>query len=505
MTFRAREIASALALTGALALVPCASARTAGGSASPVAPPAPSVVTTPTVQRFPVHNVVRSYPVYDARGHLRGHVSWLVTPAGGNCCEDYVAAEPSGRLLTFGGTYPMYSDNGGHTWYEVRPITPLNNGEGAIVAGPNGLIAGVGWDAYSGDHAQTFRYDPVRKQWQVAEMQIHNPFFDRPWITVARGPFKINGHTYPWVYLIRGGGENKDPEFLSTDGLNYTQVTSQYLDEMQASGKPTEKFVPVKPYALADYWAPHPWAGTVPLSGGGLLQLTQPNDSDLATCPVSVFGQQLGTWGCSAFAPPGISGWKTASSVCCQVRQDSRGWLSDVVANNLSNATALAYQLSVNGGHSWSAPVTLTPPKGGTLEANNEYNVVVNGHLGLAAVSARFDNKAGDGQNMVFVVDVAHSKPKLLYTLLLGKGDIVTANNVAGSGGDRFDYASVAILPNGQIASSFDDSTTYLAAETTQTGAEEPVDNNIEDHNEPNLGILQPSAMHLLRTLGRAT
>jgi hypothetical protein len=110
--------------------------------------------------------------------------------------------------------------------------------------------------------------------------------------------------------------------------------------------------------------------------------------------------------------------------------------------------------------------------------------------LGIAAVSARFDNAPGDGQDMVFVLDVRHAQPRLLYTMLLGKGDISTANNVTGSGGDRFDYARVAITPSGQIAASFDDSTTYLDPETPLTSAELPVD-NAQGKNEPNLAILQ--------------
>jgi hypothetical protein len=62
----------------------------------------------------------------------------------------------------------------------------------------------------------------------------------------------------------------------------------------------------------------------------------------------------------------------------------------------------------------------------------------------------------------------------------------------------------VAILPSGQIVASFDDSTTYLAHQTTSTGAEEPVDNRVLGHNEPNLGVLQRSAVHLLAALRRA-
>jgi len=498
MAGRVRRVGLSMALlatAGTLLLSSSGGARTISQAAT--TSPLPSLVTTPAVERFPVHNLHRSYAAYGPSGRLLGHASWLVTPAGGNCCEDYAAATPRGRLLAFGGTYPMYSDNQGRTWYEVKPITPLNNGEGAIVAGPHGEIAGIGWDAYSGDHLQAFRYDPTHRTWRVAEVPLKNPFFDRPWITVAHGPFTIGGQRYPWIYIVRGGTTNKDPELISTDGLTYTQLTSQMLDEMQASGKPIGRTVAVHSFSLADYWAPHPWAGTIPLTGGGLLQITQPNDGDSASCGVSVFQQALGSWRCSAFAPPGINTWQQTVAVCCQVRQDSRGWLSDVVPATVTGAKTLQYRLSTNGGRSWSAATVLTPPKGGTLEADDLYNVVVNGHLGLAAVSARFDNAAGDGQDMVFVVDVSHVRPRLLYTLLLGKGDAQTANDVSGSAGDRMDYATAAILPGGKIVASFDDSTTFLAPETTLTSAEVGTENSYLGHNQPNLAILGRPARDL--------
>jgi hypothetical protein len=263
----------------------------------------------------------------------------------------------------------MYSDDGGRSWYVVKPITPLSDGEGAIVTGPNGEIAGIGWDPYSGDHLQAYRYDPQSKKWAVSEVLLKIPFFDRPWITVARGPFTTNGHKYPWVYIVRGGGFTKDPELISTNGLTYTQFTSQGLDESLSGAKTGPRYLPVKRYSLADYWYPHPWAGTIPLSGGGLLQLTQPN-FDLSSCPVNVFEQTTGNWRCSEFTPPFISRWQQAGFVCCRIRQDSRGWLSDVAPQRISGAHALLYRLSADGGRTWSRPLVLTPPKGGVLEGD---------------------------------------------------------------------------------------------------------------------------------------
>src|SRR3954449_11904911 len=87
------------------------------------------------------------------------------------------------------------------------------------------------------------------------------------------------------------------------------------------------------------------------------------------------------------------------------------------------------------------------------------YDVVANGRLGQAVVSARFDDADGIGQDVVFRVGISHAKPQRLRTYLVGKGDLNTANDVTGSAGYRFDYESVALLPDGKIVVSFDDST----------------------------------------------
>jgi hypothetical protein len=79
--------------------------------------------------------------------------------------------------------------------------------------------------------------------------------------------------------------------------------------------------------------------------------------------------------------------------------------------------------------------------------------------LHQAVVSARFDDAKGNGHDMVFRVDTGRSKPRLTATYVVGKGDLNTANDVTGSAGYRYDYESVALLPDGKIAVSFDDST----------------------------------------------
>jgi hypothetical protein len=354
---------------------------------------------------------------------------------------------PNGRLVEFGGTTPLYSDDEGQTWSKVVPVTPLVNGEGAVVAGPGGSVLAIGWDPYSGDHLQAFKYDPSTDTWYVAEVPLHSPFYDRPWITVAPGPWHLDdGSTSSYLTLVRGGYPSKDPELASTDGLAYTTLTSPALDSAQdttASGP-----LPDGPNPLADYWQPHPGAGTLPLTDGGLLQLTQAGDGDLASCPLTRLRTDTGTWQC--YDLPTLDSGIT--------RQDSRGWLTRVLPSD--DGRQLQVRISKDGGESWGTATTLIPPNHGTLEAPLLTDIKVNGALGIAAISARFDDAAGHGQDMVFRLDVSRTTPRWLDTAYLGLGDIVTANDASGSAGDRFDFASVAILPDGHIAASYQDSTT---------------------------------------------
>ena len=57
-----------------------------------------------------------------------------------------------------------------------------------MLAAPNGDIVAVGWDVYSGDHLQSYKYTAATKKWEVAEVILRSPAFDRPWLTlVVRG------------------------------------------------------------------------------------------------------------------------------------------------------------------------------------------------------------------------------------------------------------------------------------------------------------------------------
>jgi len=439
-------------------LVTCCSAALALGSAATFAgaagplPPTPVSGATPQAVSVPV--TTGAYPVYDGRGR-RSTATWRMSTAGGNCCETYVSAAPDGRLIESGGTYPWYTTDQGRHWYQVKfDLADQNDngqtiagGEGATVVGPGGDVYGVTWDAYSGDHLQAYRYTAQTNSWSVADIVMKSPFYDRPWLTYAKGPFTLDSANASQVLDVTGGGITKDIDTLSSDGLNYGDPSYFSHDESQA---PTANFrIPVVPNADADWWQPHPGTGTLPLTGGGLLRFNNADDLTGASgCSAARLVPSTSTWQCVKLRGTFLPG---------VIRQDSRGYLTDVYS--VDNGAALALATSRDGGVHWRTVTLRVPGAVRHLETPSMYDVVANGALGQAVVSARFDDANGNGQDIVFRVNTQKTKPQLMQTYFVGKGDLNTANDVTGSAGYRFDYESVALLPDGNIAVTFDDST----------------------------------------------
>ena len=455
-----------------------ASAAVALGSATAFATiggpgPVPSSGATPTLVTEKIR--VSSYPVYDARGRKTGMASWRISPAGGNCCETYVAATPTGRIVEAGGTYPWYTDDQGKHWYEVKFDVPDQNdngptvagGEGATVVGPGGDIYGVTWDAYSGDHLQAYRYTAQTRTWAVSEVIMKSPFYDRPWLTYAKGPFTLNGTKVNQILDVTGGGLTKDVDTFSPDGQDYS--TASYVVNDEKASTPVSFKIPVVRNPAADWWQPHPGTGTIPLSGGGLLRTANTDDVTGANpCKVARLDPATSKWQCVT-----LTGHLQDGAI---VRQDSRGYLTEVYRNG---TTSLTLATSRDGGVHWSQ-TTLTPPPGTgtTLETPDLFNVIANGKLQQAVVTARWDDSKNHGHDLVFRVDTSKAQPKLMRTYAVGKGDIETGNNVLSVTMPRFDYETIALLPNGKIAVTFDDSTCL------QPSTRDP------NHDSPEIAIL---------------
>jgi hypothetical protein len=147
------------------------------------------------------------------------------------------------------------------------------------------------------------------------------------------------------------------------------------------------------------------------------------------------------------------------------VRQDSRGWLTQ--AYTTADGKGWRVEVSTDGGRHWKG-TTVKSPTGGVVDgwlptsdavntSNPLHDLKVNGKLGKAALVTRFVSASGKpGQDMVFLIDVKTGTPKLVETDFIGDGNVSVGHDATATGG-RFDYMTVAFLPDGKLVASFDD------------------------------------------------
>jgi hypothetical protein len=361
----------------------------------------------------------------------------------------FARATNDGRLLEFGGVQPFVSADAGRTWQAVQiPVPSLLSGEGAIVAGHDDEVFGVGWAPYDGDAVQALSYSRAAG-WALGAAPVHTPLYDRPWVTYARGPFTVNGVTSAYATVVHGGANNKDVStLLSTDGTTYVPTTPA---RDAASAPPVPFRIPVVRNADADQWQPSPFAYSLPLNAGGLLIVRNPDDG--FSCQAVRLDQASGRWQCVTL-PFEVTG---------TVRQDSRGWLTMLTEASYGEGSAFRLSVSTDGGHRWRS-VLLRAPRGGRFEGSFHYDVVTNGRLGQAAVVSRFLDEKGHGQDLVWRVDISGPQPRVARVYELGRGDVVAPGGAdfskAADAVDRVDFPTVALLPDGRIAASVTDSTT---------------------------------------------
>ncbi|TDD29346.1 hypothetical protein E1218_04800, partial [Kribbella turkmenica] len=316
-----------------------------------ITPPAAAVDGIPArivVADRPVS--ISSYPTVDyGRSDSPGDdrhatTTWRVVKGTGNCCENYLTTTPGGRLLDFGGTHITYSDDRGRSWRQVQPLTPMVNGEGAIVAAPGGDVLGVEWDPYSGDHLQAYKYEADTGQWLYTEMVLHQPFYDREWIGVVPGPVTIDGNTYDYVSFVKGGYPSKEIWLMSTDGLNYTDVSSKFVDQI-TSGKTLTGPLPARAEAANDWIQPNTGS-----------KMTTLGTSNMLAAPDA--GSQWALYdgnGWSAYRYPD----GTQPSGLLQV--DSAGSVHNLVPT--SGGDGFDYRTSTDGGHTWHTTTVTLPPR----------------------------------------------------------------------------------------------------------------------------------------------
>jgi hypothetical protein len=395
--------------------------------------------------------VVKSFPVYDAKGHKTSKkVAWRLTKAGGNCCEVLVTSTRDGKLIEFGGTYPIVSADQGRSWTEIAPLAPstskipnpgprkIAGGEGTVVMAPGGDILGIGWDPYSGDRLQSFFYSAKEKKWYYNEAPLHEPFYDREWVAVAKGPFTINGATVPYVGLVLSNA-NRHVVLMSTDGLNYFTPTQRQLDATRNAK--VSAYLPVKPDPDLDYIQEQAQTGLAGLSQGAL------SFDPAGGCKVQTLTKD-GSWAC--FSLP------NEQELNGPLHTDSRGWLHEVTVEGGD----VVYRLSKDGGRKWTETMATFP-----LDPQVEtYDFKVNGRLGITVVAAHARKEDGTFQDMIMKFDSRTDHPKLLNTYFVGDGNLkstvgLDVTSLVDGKSTRVDFTSVAILPNGKIAVSFADQT----------------------------------------------
>ncbi|HEU0245848.1 MAG TPA: hypothetical protein VFR38_02065 [Gaiellaceae bacterium] len=379
-----------------------------------------------------------------------GTTTWRIVEATGNCCENYLTSSADGRLYDFGGTYVNFSDDRGLTWLSVRPLTPLVNGEGTIDLAPGGDVVGVGWDPYSGDHLQAFKYEAEFGKWLYTETPIHQPFYDREWVLVVPGPFTIDGETVPYITFLKGGYPSKELWYYSTDGLNYLQVSSKFVDRTLDG---TSKSVATSARPDADWLQGNTNTGMTALGDGGVLAAGDyPSSSTWSVFDPDAFEWRRATLA-DGSAPAGL------------FQVDSVGRLHNVVPQG----GRFTYRWSSDNGSTW-ASLEVPLPEGKVIE---EIDFRANYAAAVAAVVVHAqDTIQGTDQDLVFKIGIGRKDktPLAQRRYTVGLGDM---NATAGLGNDvRMDFETVTVLPDGRVAVSFLDSTTKSNSPTT--GAERP-------------------------------
>ena len=406
------------------------------GLLASISPAAPPNATEASVQPFFTTNLEQSYPARDGSGGSIPDVSWRVVSGTGNCCENYLAATSTGRLMDFGGGSLIYSDDVGQTWNEVSSLVTLG-AEGAVVEAPGGDIVGVTWDPYSGDRLEAFKFEAASNTWYYAHNSLHQPFFDRPYITVVPGPFQIAGTTVPYLTYMLGGWPEKTT-YVSTDGLNYVPTTSP----SDPIGAAVSEHLTLEPDPMTDWLQPLTVPAIAPLAGGGALAWEPSNEG----ISLNILQAPNTTW--SPFRFPGDPVLRG------RMLADSAGRLHnvDITTRNV------VYRMTSDGGKTWEIR-TLPLPTGYEAIApmfDRFWDFKVNASHEMAVVSLYARNKATEkDQNLVLVFSTAGGKPRLDKALFAGKGDKAYGTGLGAA--DRLDFITVAILPDGRIATTFMD------------------------------------------------
>jgi hypothetical protein len=389
-----------------------------------------------------------------------GNSSWAVfgNEEGGNCCEHYLAGTKEGWIVNFGGEYPTWSEDRGHTWNEYipgifsqigclepKPTVPGQEGlgEGSIVQATNGDLISMGWFPYpstsGADQFYAFLYDADAQEWNWCFNRTPEPFYDRSWQVEVIGP--INGGIYGngeyasivisnfWHQVQNIGGQ------ISTDGLNYDYFS---FPDRDASLETIE--VDLTTEILGEEWdytKPHKEMRAFPVPSGGLYfpnYFVDGRDAYVDTA--------LNWWSATT-----LNGSSLPSEYCAF---DSSGALHCV----LSESNTIQHLVSWDGGETWRNNTYDLQNQASGIE---EWEFHANGVHDLFVLNVRY--QSSDGPDIDIAWHVRDYSDSLVpdSKTYLGQGDL---DSTSGAGADiRFDFASMGILPDGGSFIAYHDST----------------------------------------------
>jgi hypothetical protein len=418
-------------LAGAAAISIAAGFAGSGSAVLGIGVPAQIVDVTKetSIQSHPTIDYGTSSSTIDDRV---GTTQWRVVKDTGNCCENHLTTSKEGRLFDIGGSYINYTDDRGVSWKSVRPLNPIVNGEGSMAMAPNDDVIGMTWDAYSGDHFVAYKYDAVSAKWFTLDNAVHQPFYDRPWLTVVPGPFAIGlgADTAPYASLVQGGTGLKDPMFMSTDGLSYTEVSSPLLDGQ--TDTPVTSYFPIQADPSFDWIQPIRSAPATGLGDGRAI------GTSANTSGVWLLNPSDRHW--DAWTLPGGAAPPT------YIQTDSAGRIHNIRS---AGANQLEYRMSSDGGRTWTSAI-IPLPFGGLTDFK------VNQAAGVSALALRLAN-----QDWVYKFDITGNTAKLMRRYRVGLGDNPAGSSIGALTNPRMDFQTVAIFPDGRVAVSFLDSTTF--------------------------------------------
>ena len=406
---------------------------------------------------------------------------------GGNCCEHYLATDQDGIIYNLGGEWPWWSTDRGLTWSEWVPPAVNNDlgtceegqfdptldpglGEGSIIQAPNGDILAMTWFPYpSIDGVDQFyailgqKTSPTDIDWKFCWNSVDKePFYDRSWQVPVVGPINpplefttVNcSSNCPWASMVVSNfwSYSEQGYQISVDGLNYRPI--QIPDSNDNSPADVEfdlYFDELGPEW--DYMQPHREMRASPIPSGGLLFPRWFSDGSNLFLDTNLEWQK--------HTLPGGLLLPSRSLVI-----DSSGALHSVSCNTVDPGAKgcdgtfnLTHQISYDGGYNWTNYTHKWPDALAVSDNTFEWDFQADGNLDLAVISMRAQTeKNGTSSDVDLVFHIRDYRESMIADsiTIIGLGDL---DATSGAGNDiRFDFSSLAILPDGGVVVAYHDS-----------------------------------------------